>query len=160
MKNLTVHLFSEEGAFLKTCYPLYSKKGWCATRPPGEFVNKIPTADKDWGFCSSAEDQDMCNKHVTNTKVDDTPYQVNLLKDEYCFEKLKANIEVEREGEIIDGLKEKIDKAQTFCVGQFHPHSFENERFVVSSKDSYQDGIKLDITAKYKVNIIKLTIFF
>ena len=156
MKNLTVHLFSENGEFHKTCYPLYSNnspKGWCSTRPPGEIVNKIPTADNDWGFCSNAEYQDMCNTNVTNTKEDDTPYKVTLLQDEYCFEQLKANLEVEREGDIIHRFKERIDESQTFCVGQFHPHSFENEIFVISSKDSY---IKINKTAEYEVNIIKV----
>jgi hypothetical protein len=156
MKNLTVHLFSDNGTFHKTCYPLYSNnnpKGWCSTRPPGDFVNKIPTEDKGWGFCSNAEHQDMCNIRIANSKEDDTPYIVNLLEYEYCFEQLKANLEVEQPEETIHRFRERIDKAQTICVGQFHQHSFDNERFVVSSNNSY---LKLNITDEYKVSFMKV----
>ena len=156
MKNLTVHLFSDNGTFHKTCYPLYSNnnpKGWCSTRPPGDFVNKIPTEDKGWGFCSNAEHQDMCNIRIANSKEDDTPYIVNLLENEYCFEQLKANLEVEQPEETVHRFKERIDKAQTICVGQFHQHSFDNERFVASSNNNY---LKLNITEEYEVNFMKV----
>ena len=168
MKNLTVHLFSENGHFNKTCYPIYSDKGWCSTRPPGDFVNKIPTEDKDWGFCSNDQYQDMCNTRLVNITEDDTPYTVTLLKDGYCFEQLKAMLEIDIEsgfesgfdtgfmtlnpGEIQHRFRERFDDAQTVCVGQFHQRSFENDRFMTFSNDSY---VKLDITAEYKVNIIK-----
>ena len=151
MKNLTVHLFSEIGHFQKTCYPFYSDKGWCSTRPPGHFMNTIPTEDTDWGFCSTANYQDMSNTHLENITEDDTPYTVTLLKDGYCFEQLKANLEIENPGEIKSRFRERFDDAQTLCVGQFHPHSFENERFMIYSNDSY---VQLNIRADYEVNII------
>ena len=66
---------------------------------------------------------------------------------------LKANLEVEQPGEILNRFRERIDNAKTICVGQFHQHSFDNERIVVSANNSY---LTINNTEEYEVSFMKV----
>lgn len=153
LKNITVHLFSANRVFKKTCFSSFSnnngQKGWCGTRQPGVFVNGFPTEDSGWGFCSSEDSQDQCNQLSMESKEDDTPYPVRFLQGQNCFLELKKNLEVEQPEEVNDKFQKVVDDSDTFCVGQFHNHSFEKEEFVSFSKGAYHDLAK---TSYLKVN--------
>ena len=139
LRNSTTHLFSTNGNFTKTCYPSFSNrssKGWCSTRPPGDYQNKIPTADSGWGFCSNDASQIECNKHIPSNMEDDTPYTVNIFRDKLCFGKLKEGIKIDKPW-LLDTFEEKLGNTTTFCVGQTHMHSFENEYFVNMTGSNY-----------------------
>ena len=155
LMNSTVRLFSAEGEFNKTCFPSFSStssKGWCATRPPGVFKNEIPTADSGWGFCSNDASQVKCNKHVGRNIEDDTPYGVTFLRDQFCVDKLKDNLQVEQPKELDDKFKGKVDNSQTVCVGQMHNHSFENEQFVVVT------GLNYDVVNRTPILEVRITV--
>ena len=140
LRNSTVYLFSPEKKYLKTCYPSFlsaTTKGWCATRPPGDFDDQIPTADSGWGFCSNDISQEGCNSRILDSQEDDTPYKLSFLEDQFCFQELKENLKVEQPKELKDRFEEKVDSSQTFCVGQFFNHSFDNQHFVMILNQTY-----------------------
>ena len=147
-------MFSVKGIFKKTCYSSFSnnngQKGWCTTRKPGVFVNGFPTEDSGWGFCSNDDSQDQCNVLNMKSKEDDTPYPVSFIPEDNCFQALKENLEVEQPAEVNDKFKKVVDDSDTFCVGQFHEHSFANEKFVSCSKGVCHN---LSKTSQLKVNL-------
>ena len=57
------------------------------------------------------------------------PHVMSFLNEDYCALQLKTNIRVEQPDEL-DNFKEKLDRSETFCVGQIYYHEFENEAFV------------------------------
>ena len=172
--NTTVHLFisstkesrssENERNFLTTCYPAFSKdnpKGWCTIRKSGVFQNKNPEASSGWGFCSTDASQQECNGQITSNIKDSAPHKVTFLDGEYCLGQLKNNLRVEQPNEAGVDLKAKVEKSQTFCVGQVYNHSFELEKFVQKGV-SYTNinnitNLKVSNTPKTKM-ILKLTI--
>ena len=54
---------------------------------------------------------------------------MSFLNEDYCALQLKRNIRVEQPDEL-DNFQEKLDRSETFCVGQIHYHEFEKEAFV------------------------------
>ena len=60
---------------------------------------------------------------------DSKPHLMSFLNEDYCALQLKRNIRVEQPDEL-DNFKEKLDRSETFCVGQIHYHEFEKEAFV------------------------------
>ena len=53
-----------------------------------------------WGYCSSAPDQEDCNEEITDV-TDVGASQVNILRKDFCIEKLMKNLKVEQPGTII-----------------------------------------------------------
>ena len=146
LQNLTVHLFSNS-SYLTTCFPEYSgqnKKGWCTTRPPGIFQNKIPKPNSGWGFCSTDKAQERCNDRIREVIDGGTAHKMAILQNKYCERLLKENLKIDQpdvfvnEGE--NATNNMMDKAKTFCIGQVHQHSFENELFYnrVTTSGSYE----------------------
>ena len=157
LKNETVHLFTllankvrsldlrvkrseNEYDFLRTCYPAFSKnnsKGWCTIRKPGIFRNEKPQTSTGWGFCSTDPSQEECNGAITSEREDSKPHEVTFLDKEYCLRQLENNLKVEQPDEL-GGFKEKVDRSETFCIGQLFTHSFETEKFI-NEEQSYSD---------------------
>ena len=150
MKNTTVHLFSVKGLYKTTCYASFSKnnggKGWCTTRKPGLFINQQPSENSGWGYCSNDASQEQCGVVDLEAKENDTSYPLSFLQRKNCFQELKENLEVEQPDEVKNYSKFKtmFDDSNTFCVGQFHKHSFEREKFVFYSQGNYHDYAKYD----------------
>ena len=131
LKNVTVHLF-KSNQFVKTCYPAFAderSKGWCATRRPDIVENQLPQDASGWGFCSTDPSQEDCNGEIKSDMEDSMPHVMSFLDEDYCALQLKRNIRVEQPDEL-DNFKEKLDRSETFCVGQIHYHEFEKEAFV------------------------------
>ena len=61
------------------------------------------------------------------------PHVMSFLNEDYCALQLKRNIKVEQPDEL-DNFKEKLDRSETFCVGQIHYHEFEKEAFVADGR--------------------------
>ena len=162
LRNSTVHLFSENGTFSKSCFPAFlshadstsSSKGWCATRRPGKFSNENPGDDSGWGFCSNDKSQAKCNTHITQMAEDDTSFPVSLVSDKFCFEQLKSNLKIEQPHELENRFEEKVKNSQTFCVGQFSSHDFGNEQFWINSNNTYTNvGINTELQVlQFKFN--------
>ena len=57
---------------------------------------------------------------------------MSFLNEDYCALQLKRNIRVEQPDEL-DNFKEKLDRSETFCIGQIYYHEFEKEAFVDGS---------------------------
>ena len=156
LRNSTVHVFSEKGTFLKSCFPAFSSyfdsssssKGWCTTRRPGEFSNDNPGDDWGWGFCSNHESQAKCNTHIKQMAEDDTSFPVSFVSDKFCLQQLKSNLEIEQPHELKNKFEEKVKHSQTFCVGQFSSHNFDNEQFWIHSKNTYTN---VDINTELQV---------
>ena len=164
--NTTVHLFtsstkhnqSSELNFLTTCYPAFSlgnPKGWCTIRKSGVFENENPEANSGWGFCSTDPSQEECNGKIPPDINDSTPHKVTFFDAEHCLRQLRNNLIVEQPDEVAD-LKEKVDKSQTFCVGQIFNHSFEMEKFVRKGFGLTYTNIN-NITQKLMVSNISKT---
>ena len=131
LKNVTVHLFISN-QFVKTCYPAFADErsnGWCATRGPDIVENQVPQDASGWGFCSTDPSQEDCNGKIKSDMEDSMPHVMSFLNEDYCALQLKTNIRVEQPDEL-DNFKEKLDRSETFCVGQIYYHEFENEAFV------------------------------
>ena len=139
LKNVTVHLFKSTFnvyQFIKTCYPAFAgerSKGWCATRRPDIDENQVPKEESGWGFCSTDPSQEDCNVEIKSDMEDSMPHVMSFLNEDYCALQLKRNIRVEQPDEL-DNFKEKLDRSETFCVGQIHYHEFEKEAFVADGK--------------------------
>ena len=58
-------------------------------------VNTEPSYNKGWGFCSDAPIQDSCNTVIPEVP-DTSDIPTTVLSDEYCVEKLEANLVVEQ----------------------------------------------------------------
>ena len=50
-----------------------------------------------WGYCSDAPDQVNCNEEVIDV-MDVSATQVNILRKDFCIEKLMKNLAVEQPG--------------------------------------------------------------
>ena len=156
LRNSTVHVFSEKGTFLKSCFPAFSSyfdsssssKGWCTTRRPGEFSNDNPGDDWGWGFCSNHKSQAKCNTHIKQMAEDDTSFPVSFVSDKFCLQQLKSNLEIEQPHELKNKFEEKVKNSQTFCVGQFSSHNFDNEQFWIHSNNTYTN---VDINTELQV---------
>ena len=131
--------FDKNYSFVGTCYPAFSNvnsKGWCTIRKSGvpASENRMPLPGYGWGFCSNDSSQDECNGEIKDVE-DDTPKSLVFFDNKYCREALKVNLEVE--GKMQAGFEEEVTKSETFCVGQTHEHSFENEQFFYRDNSKY-----------------------
>lgn len=66
-------------------------------------VNTEPSYNKGWGFCSDAPIQDSCNTVIPEV-TDTSDIATTVLTDEYCVEKLEANLVVEQVIVIVDSI--------------------------------------------------------
>ena len=165
LKNQTVHIFTSSTNLLQkrkrsseieknedltynyisTCYPAFSDnnfKGWCTIRQPGVSENKRPQSNSGWGFCSTDDSQKECNGAITSEEENSKPHEMIFLEDQYCLDKLEANLKVEQPDELKD-FTNKIKQSKTFCMGQIHEHSFDSENFV-DTENSYQNIEKVN----------------
>ena len=88
----------------------------------------------------------MCGEEDFQSKEDDTPFSVSFLPHKNCFEELKENLAVEQPQEVANHswFKKMVNDSDTFCVGQFLQHSFENEKFVFFKNGVYHDYANYD----------------
>ena len=77
---------------------------------------------------------------------DDTPYPLSFLPNKNCFLELKENLDAEQPQEVknLSKFKKIVEDSETFCVGQFHQHSFKKEKFVFHKEGVYYDYATYD----------------
>ncbi len=109
-------------------------QGWCATRNPGVDADVEPTATAGWGFCSSDKSQAMCEKSVPGI-VDPSAFEVNLLDEAFCVEKLADNLRVEQPDARRSEFQELRSQRKLICVGRNRTRVFSGDVFYVARKD-------------------------
>ena len=88
----------------------------------------------------------MCGEEDLKSKEDDTPFSVSFLPHKNCFQELRENLAIEQPQEVANHtwFKQMVNDSDTFCVGQFLQHSFENEKFVFLKDGVYHDYANYD----------------
>ena len=118
-----IHIFDEQDQYLTTCFRQQPPEGgWCTTRPQGVFDNSEPEPSRGWGFCSQRPEFKQCNERILNNDAyrDSSRKQVNLLEEDYCVDKLEANLKVEQRGVPRSEYSQLRQENRVLCVGQIH----------------------------------------
>ena len=86
-------------------------------RDPGNQQDKEPTPDQGWGFCWDDPSQINCNRVIRDVE-DHRAVAVSLLTEEYCVDKLEANLNVEQPTVRREEYEDLLGMSKVFCVGQ------------------------------------------
>ena len=86
-------------------------------RDPGNQQDKEPTPDQGWGFCWDDPSQINCNRVIRDVE-DHRAVAVSLLTEEYCVDKLEANLNVEQPTVRREEYEDLLGMSNVFCVGQ------------------------------------------
>ena len=104
----------------------------------GVDVDTEPTYRKGWGFCSDAPIQESCNSVIPDIP-DTSDIPTSILTDNYCVDKLEANLIVEQPGVPRPTYEPLLSKSGVFCVGRNLSRRFEEDLFYVQAgADNYQ----------------------
>ena len=86
-------------------------------RQPGIHQDKEPSPDQGWGFCWDDPSQINCNRVIRDVK-DHRAVAVSLLTEDYCVDKLEANLKVEQPTVRREEFENLLGRSKVFCVGQ------------------------------------------
>lgn len=81
-----------------------------------------------WGFCSSAPSQSHCTSEIPDT-IDTSPTEVSLLNNDYCVQKLEANLKVEQPGVQKSEYLNLQSRNGIVCIGQNYSRNFDQDGF-------------------------------